>query len=57
MELTSYKGVGLITTHYSNLKEYADKNDGLLNGAMKYDLKQLRPLYTLEIGQPGSSYD
>ena len=56
MELTSYKGVGLITTHYSNLKEYADKNDGLLNGAMKYDLKELRPLYTLEIGQPGSSF-
>ena len=55
-ELTSSKGVGVITTHYSNLKEYADKNDGLLNGAMKYDLRELRPLYTLEIGQPGSSF-
>ncbi|MEC7752611.1 MAG: endonuclease MutS2 [Bacteroidota bacterium] len=56
MELKASKGMGVITTHYGNLKEYADKNEGLVNGAMKYDLKNLQPLYELEIGKPGSSF-
>jgi DNA mismatch repair protein MutS2 len=55
-ELRSSKGMGLITTHYGNLKEYADKHQGLVNGAMKYDLKNLQPIYQLEIGKPGSSF-
>ncbi|WP_420387780.1 endonuclease MutS2 [Roseivirga sp.] len=56
MELKDSKGMGVITTHYGNLKEYADKHDGLVNGAMRYDLKKLQPLYELEIGKPGSSF-
>lgn len=56
MELQHSQGMGIITTHYSNLKQYADEQQGLLNGAMKYDLKQLQPLYELEIGKPGSSF-
>lgn len=56
MELKDSKGMGVITTHYGNLKEYADKNEGLVNGAMRYDLKHLQPLYELEIGKPGSSF-
>ena len=56
MELKESKGMGVITTHYGNLKEYADKNEGLVNGAMRYDLKHLQPLYELEIGKPGSSF-
>jgi DNA mismatch repair protein MutS2 len=55
-ELRSSKGMGVITTHYGNLKEYADKQQGLVNGAMKYDLKNLQPIYQLEIGKPGSSF-
>jgi DNA mismatch repair protein MutS2 len=55
-ELKDSKGLGVITTHYGNLKEFADKQPGLMNGAMKYDLKRLQPLYQLEIGKPGSSF-
>ncbi len=55
-ELTASNGMGIITTHYGNLKEYADKNPGLQNGAMRYDIQKLQPLYELEIGKPGSSF-
>ncbi len=55
-ELNASKGLGVITTHYGNLKEFADKESGLVNGAMKYDIKALQPLYQLEIGKPGSSF-
>ena len=55
-ELNHSKGMGVITTHYGNLKEFANRTSGLMNGAMKYDLKKLQPLYTLETGKPGSSF-
>ncbi len=48
--------LGVITTHYSNLKEFAQKSAGILNGAMQFDLENLNPLYTLETGRPGSSF-
>lgn len=54
--LVDRKAFGLITTHYGNLKAYADKTSGVINGAMRYDLKKLEPLYQLEIGRPGSSF-
>lgn len=47
---------GLITTHYDNLKHFAQDNDGYINGAMLYDRQQLRPLFQLSIGQAGSSF-
>jgi DNA mismatch repair protein MutS2 len=47
---------GIITTHYGNLKQIAAKNQGLVNGAMRYDVDKLEPLYQLEIGKPGSSF-
>ncbi|HSI90464.1 MAG TPA: Smr/MutS family protein [Adhaeribacter sp.] len=47
---------GVITTHYTNLKNFAEHNPGIVNGAMRYDHKQLQPLYQLEIGKPGSSF-
>jgi DNA mismatch repair protein MutS2 len=47
---------GIITTHFSNLKLYADNTAGLLNAAMLFDLKNLKPLYALEVGRPGSSF-
>jgi DNA mismatch repair protein MutS2 len=55
-ELNMLKVFGVITTHYSNLKAYADKTPGLVNGAMAYNIDKLEPLYMLEIGKPGSSY-
>ena len=47
---------GVITTHYQNLKHYADSHDGIANGAMLYGRHEMRPLFQLAIGQPGSSF-
>lgn len=47
---------GVITTHYQNLKHYAQETDGVVNGAMLYDRQQMRPLFQLSIGNPGSSF-
>jgi len=47
---------GVITTHYGNLKEFAQENEGIVNGAMQFDMKNLEPLYSLETGRPGSSF-
>lgn len=47
---------GVITTHYQNLKHYADSHDGIANGAMLYDRHEMRSLFQLAIGQPGSSF-
>lgn len=47
---------GIITTHYTNLKHFADSNEGILNAAMLYDNENMRPLYQMETGKPGSSF-
>ena len=47
---------GLVTTHYGNLKQLASKSQGMVNGAMRFDVDRLEPLYELEIGKPGSSF-
>jgi len=47
---------GVITTHYKNLKHLADETEGLVNGSMLYDRQQMRPLFRLSIGSPGSSF-
>ncbi|GHT62031.1 endonuclease MutS2 [Bacteroidia bacterium] len=47
---------GVITTHYHNLKLYADDHEGVINGAMLYDRHLMQPLFQLSIGQPGSSF-
>jgi DNA mismatch repair protein MutS2 len=47
---------GVITTHYANLKKVAETTLGMVNGAMRYDVEKLEPLYKLEIGKPGSSF-
>lgn len=47
---------GVITTHYQNLKHYAQETKGIINGAMLYDRQQMAPLYQLQIGNPGSSF-
>jgi DNA mismatch repair protein MutS2 len=51
------KGVyAVITTHYSNLKVFAFRNSGILNGNMYFDKDSLAPTYELRVGKPGSSY-
>jgi DNA mismatch repair protein MutS2 len=47
---------GIITTHYQNLKQYAESHEGVVNGAMLYDRHLMQPLFMLSIGQPGSSF-
>ena len=47
---------GVITTHFTNLKHFAEETQGIVNGAMLYDRNGLRPLFKLEIGHPGSSF-
>ena len=51
--LTAY---GIVTTHYTNLKKMADAHEGIINGAMRFDVEKLNPQYILDIGKPGSSF-
>ncbi len=55
-DLNKSGAYGVINTHYTNLKVFADKTAGLVNGAMRFDGEHLEPLYQLEIGRPGSSF-
>lgn len=55
-ELAKKHSLGLVTTHYLNLKVMAQKVPGIINGAMAFDEKNLKPLNRLIIGKPGSSY-
>ena len=50
------KTFGVITTHYQNLKHFADEHEGVVNGAMLYDRHEMQALFQLSIGQPGSSF-
>ena len=47
---------GVITTHYANIKYYASSAEGIANGAMMFDVQNIRPLFRLETGKPGSSF-
>ena len=53
VECRSY---GVITTHYANIKYFASRNEGVANGAMSFDVKNIQPLFSLEMGKPGSSF-
>ncbi len=55
-QLNYNKVYGIVTTHYSNLKLFAFKNKGILNGSMTFDKSTLSPTYELKVGRPGSSY-
>ena len=50
------KTFGVITTHYQNLKHFAEDHEGVVNGAMLYDRHEMQALFQLAIGQPGSSF-
>ncbi len=47
---------GVVTTHFQNLKKFAEETPGLVNGSMLYDRQAMRPLFALAIGHPGSSF-
>jgi len=47
---------GVVTTHYSNLKTFANQTPGLENASMLFDNEKMQPLYILSLGKPGSSY-
>ncbi len=55
-ELCNKHAIGIVTTHYLNLKIMASNTKGIVNAAMGFDEKKLQPLYQLLIGKPGSSY-
>lgn len=50
------KTFGIITTHYQNLKHFAEDHEGVVNGAMLYDRQHMQALFQLQIGNPGSSF-
>lgn len=57
LEEMNHKGMwGIITTHYQNLKHFADGTPGLVNGSMLYDRHLMQPMFKLSIGSPGSSF-
>jgi DNA mismatch repair protein MutS2 len=55
-ELSRKHALGVVTTHYLNLKVMANHTQGIINGAMQFDEVHLLPMYKLIIGKPGSSY-
>lgn len=55
-QFNSRKMWGVITTHFQNLKRFANETPGLVNGSMLYDRHLMRPEFKLSIGTPGSSF-
>lgn len=55
-EMNHRRVFGVVTTHYSNLKIFAFKTKGIVNGAMLFDNEKLTPTYLLKVGKPGSSF-
>ncbi|MFO8129961.1 MAG: endonuclease MutS2 [Bacteroidales bacterium] len=55
-ELNNIQAWGVVTTHYANLKLLADNTQGIMNGAMLFDSKKMKPLFRLKTGKPGSSF-
>ena len=57
LESLNHKKVkGMVTTHYSNLKIFASHTEGIENASMLFNNVEMKPLYMLEVGKPGSSY-
>lgn len=56
LQLHQSGATGVVTTHYANLKHLAEREEGMVNGAMLYDRGAMRPLFQLSVGQAGSSF-
>ena len=50
------RSIGVVTTHFADLKLLADRYEGIQNGAMLFDTERMMPLYRLAVGHPGSSF-
>jgi DNA mismatch repair protein MutS2 len=55
-KIYSLKAFGIITTHFGNLKTFPDTHKEAMNGAMLFDTQAIKPLFSLKIGKPGSSF-
>lgn len=55
-KLNATKALGVATTHFTNLKLFANHQEGIFNACMLFNSKNLKPLYELHIGEPGSSF-
>lgn len=55
-DLVKNKPYGMVTTHYNNIKVFAENNKGIINASMLFERATLKPLFTLEQGSPGSSF-
>ena len=55
-QLNDHQVMGVVTTHYQNLKHFAEETEGVVNGAMLYDRQRMQPLFQLSMGYPGSSF-
>ena len=55
-KLSATGALGVITTHYANLKVMGGNHEGLINGSMLFDTKNMKPLFSLKTGNPGSSF-
>lgn len=55
-ELNRNRVMGVITTHFSHLKDLATRTEGMVNGFMRFDIEHLAPLFELQMGKPGSSF-
>ncbi len=55
-QLNDHQVMGVVTTHYQNLKHFAEEAEGVVNGAMLYDRQRMQPLFQLSVGYPGSSF-
>ena len=55
-KIYSLKAFGIITTHFGNLKNFPDRHKEAINGAMLFDTQAIKPLFSLRIGKPGSSF-
>ena len=56
MRFNRKQAFGVITTHYQNLKHFAENHEGVINGAMLYDRQHMQALFQLQTGNPGSSF-
>lgn len=55
-KLNDARAQGVVTTHFTNLKILATNKEGIFNACMLFNHKTLKPLYQLQIGEPGSSF-
>ncbi len=55
-ELNALRCYGVVTTHYLNIKEFAEREEGILNANMQFDVNEMEPLYKFQIGKAGSSF-